>query len=1668
MRKGYFFTLDALLALFILFIGLMLMSNVYTNTQPRQQISYFSEDVISLLSDTKVTDLNNTLLAELIANGTISDLENSILEQIGIFWVTNKTDLATKLAKNISHAMIPDRYGFAFVVGGDTVYAEPKNRKDELATYKSMITGIEKARPIKGTAARIYLSQVSHTLTTNYAFLGGFVGQGNLTKYILDVPADANITEIYLEVDAGNNFSLFINDLLCDNFSISGANMSSDAWDITYCNASIIKGSDNNFTFVFEGAVNTSFIGGGFIKLSFFTKDIYLKNTSSHRYHFPGIYGIVNLYDGIDVPGSLNNMHIYLHYLANHSNSSNNTFYLTIGNMTVYRDNYSNDTMSITLNNTFLSSQLDYSAISNQTIPIRVGFENISFEYFVTDKGNGDVIAITDVSGSMEWEFDSSSNGEERFCKDTELKDQDSMRLAVAKCILKDFSHNILYNITGNRVGLTTYYSQVRDMLGLGTNLTDIINEVNSYYADGGTCVSCGVVSAANLLLANDAVDLISKEWFYTNSYQTADPPGWTAVSYDDSAWLSGFQKFGFGTSSDYYTGNVWNADFWDHPNDVPAPADFTSGIYYTANSFGLISADIVTYPLSNMHFDGPSISSWIESGTVNLSTSSDAYIDAFSNAGFETGDFTNWNWQQNSYRTNSGGNCQLDRYANDGSRIVNGNIGDWELLDGSYTGGGGDQVNSLDGFDTGANDGYTGMLKSAEFNVPANAINLTFMYHSDYRSADSGQCDDPGGNSGYRWRDTDSETFNTWGEGCMFGVFEEEGAAGPAADDLIFERHAGRDGSSSGCTSGGNPFCNAQTASFDVTPYIGDTLYVTGECIGYGGWDDSLFQLDSVKFYTANSNPYGLSSFVFIDSDTASFGSLIQNFSSPSASPNSAEFRINHSINYSFFDGTATVFCNLTHPGALNGQTIWQEFWDSAVPATLPPQGPVEKTTDITAFITSDSFDYKIECGAYVTTGGGRTVVALDDFVISINHTFTGDDGWDWQGGTFGFDNDTIFFPGASGDIELVFDSSVSDDASGAWGIQVQITQDMINAMNSAGGGAWLSFNYRWDAADDGSAGSFESEDQIWIKGYFESPASGQHYLGSEQSNAGGDATIEIWTADDPDTEGEGRYTQDISSWIDNGPDYYYLAFGGKILRSQTTEFGAVSFDNIQIAFTNTSGNTFYRNKFFINDIGDVNNPMQLTITTDSGADVYLNGAVLDSYVGADSNRNIAIVPSDFSRGENVLAIKLKNSDNLGELSVAMNANLTGRQKAMVIMSDGESNSCVGDYGTGTDGSCNQCGGSGCCPGSDGVIDEPCPSIAALAGCSDRLAKEQVVNLSCYFNRANNISIYSVAFGDVAQCGKITLNLSALCDPDYIPTEPHYFESDNPEGLASIYGQIANDLRLAFSIKKSQIISFQGSYEQSFLYPDSYVYLNYSPIVQSMVHGEVPLFFQSPDFNGCTYGINIPQQIRILDSYLLSYSAEHWTDFVSVNNSMGHFIAYNLTRFSTNYANLGDPFPIPIPGSYFTSGEVNTITVRAGDNPLNSTNCSTNTTLLYTGLLNMINYSLPYSTVHPNATGCNWTIEHDMGYNFSILVPADYLGTSICEFTNNTHNSSGFDIDDSYNWAMFNFLNHMDYNNDGRVFINLDEEDFIVNSRVVRDVPYLWGPTIAEVRVWQ
>ena len=117
---------------------------------------------------------------------------------------------------------------------------------------------------------------------------------------------------------------------------------------------------------------------------------------------------------------------------------------------------------------------------------------------------------------------------------------------------------------------------------------------------------------------------------------------------------------------------------------------------------------------------------------------------------------------------------------------------------------------------------------------------------------------------------------------------------------------------------------------------------------------------------------------------------------------------------------------------------------------------------------------------------------------------------------------------------------------------------------------------------------------------------------------------------------------------------------------------------------------------------------------------------------------------------------------------------------------------------------------------------------------------------------------------------------------------------------------------------------------------------------------------------------------------------------------------------------------------------------------------------MIYTGL---VKSSVSYSSVLEYATGCEWFIEFEDGGNTTVNVPPTYNGSKSC-----TYSSTLIEYfeNDTYDDAMYRLLDNLDYDDDGKIFLNLESYDFQISAISVGKIPYPWGPAITEVRVWK
>ncbi|MFH0808401.1 MAG: vWA domain-containing protein [archaeon] len=486
-KHAQFFTIDALIALTIIIIVVLTIAP--TIKQSRQQTTITS-DILESLDALTIGEFDNSYAQQLISQNIITDESKTILEQIGEFYITNIT-IAKLLAQETlslidSNQNIGIWYGQQLLASQNTT---PIETSQNIFTSRQTISGIGgNGTDITGFSTR---AQLSSSKRTAYTYFGGYVGEGNITKQI---EYQGTIETAIIELTINNNFEIIVN-------GNSEGSYTKSTDDLTPTTHNIPTAHFTSGTNTIEIKGTNLHIAGGFIKITYDSNTTYEQPT---RYNFPGIQGIINLYDGITMPGNLTGLTLSLHF-----NNSVNTF-LTLGKTQIFNST-SDGITPIVISNATLSSLLNFSDLSKTTVPLRFGMEDV--DYVSNNTRDIDVFSATDISGSMAascsgispwyccWFNNCATESGCNTCSGTlENKIQD------AKDANELFIDMILNN-TENRVGLTAYSTSALDSNYhvLSENEASLKAEVVSWTEDGSTCICCGINKAVQGLLSGSS-----------------------------------------------------------------------------------------------------------------------------------------------------------------------------------------------------------------------------------------------------------------------------------------------------------------------------------------------------------------------------------------------------------------------------------------------------------------------------------------------------------------------------------------------------------------------------------------------------------------------------------------------------------------------------------------------------------------------------------------------------------------------------------------------------------------------------------------------------------------------------------------------------------------------------------------------------------------------------------------------------------------------------------------------------------------------------------------------------------------------------------------------------------------------------------------------------------
>jgi len=396
-------------------------------------------------------------------------------------------------------------------------------------------------------------------------------------------------------------------------------------------------------------------------------------------------------------------------------------------------------------------------------------------------------------------------------------------------------------------------------------------------------------------------------------------------------------------------------------------------------------------------------------------------------------------------------------------------------------------------------------------------------------------------------------------------------------------------------------------------------------------------------------------------------------------------------------------------------------------------------------------------------------------------------------------------------------------------------------------------------------------------------------------------------------------------------------------------------------------------------------------------------------------------------------------------------------RTKSVIVMTDGVPTHCCGITAGGL---CNETstGTTGFWLDTDCIGDEDSCDISDCDG-----PINNAINSAQRLFDDLNATVYAVGFGPIENCTNANYTVHKVAEAG----NGSVIVSRNATILAEFYSNISFQI-LSRVAQTSQLFAVQGNLTPSILFNDSYIEFVYNPTVIPPYPNEISVVVQTDQFGSCTPDITIHPGIRVADAKVVSYSDFHWTDEVVLDSALfvNATTVFNLSFFSSDYVRLGDPYEIQIPAYLLTNGTYN-LTISTGDSPINYTGCSLNNSMIYTAL---VPSATARSGVVEKTEGCEWTLQFEDDTNSTKPIPEDYNGSKKCSYTetNYTLADGAYDPNDAYDVAVYSLLRALDFDDNGKIFVNLDAADIEIVITTVSSVPYLWGPSLVRVRVWQ
>lgn len=228
-KRAILFITDAAIAAFILLGAVIMLSTTDVGTGKKTVTTTAAADIVELLGELKVYEIQtDPFVSSLIANGNITDTNNTVLVQIGALWADNKISLAQNLTSVALQNALPANIDFEIHIDQDKIYEKNAsyftNNGTKLSVAKRLVSGITRGSPTEGFNARAYALSISknNTLIVKGDVISSSVRKpsgGNNNNVVTEmydaiIPDNATIMDAYWFIEAyytDNKFKAYIN-----------------------------------------------------------------------------------------------------------------------------------------------------------------------------------------------------------------------------------------------------------------------------------------------------------------------------------------------------------------------------------------------------------------------------------------------------------------------------------------------------------------------------------------------------------------------------------------------------------------------------------------------------------------------------------------------------------------------------------------------------------------------------------------------------------------------------------------------------------------------------------------------------------------------------------------------------------------------------------------------------------------------------------------------------------------------------------------------------------------------------------------------------------------------------------------------------------------------------------------------------------------------------------------------------------------------------------------------------------------------------------------------------------------------------------------------------------------------------------------------------------------